>query len=114
MRLLTHIGQINIQQSQTPCAVSLSKLRISMASVRCAAGRSHLFQHHAGGPEVPERCCLSREEFVVVGWTDPEGSQPHLGSILLAYYDPPGGLVYAGGAGTGGKTEEIEVVAASL
>jgi bifunctional non-homologous end joining protein LigD len=29
--------------------------------------------------------CLHREEFVVVGWTDPEGSRPFLGALLLAY-----------------------------
>ena len=29
--------------------------------------------------------CLNREEFVVVGWTDPEGSRPRLGALLLAY-----------------------------
>jgi DNA ligase D-like protein (predicted ligase) len=28
--------------------------------------------------------CLHREEFVVVGWTDPEGSRPFLGTPLLA------------------------------
>ena len=32
--------------------------------------------------------CLNREEFVVVGWTDPEGARPWLGALLLAYYDP--------------------------
>ena len=40
--------------------------------------------------------CLNREEFIVVGWTDPEGSRPHLGALLLAYYAPDGRLVYAG------------------
>ena len=47
--------------------------------------------------------CLYREEFVVVGWTDPEGRRPWLGALLLAYYDPDGRLVYAGRAGTGIK-----------
>jgi bifunctional non-homologous end joining protein LigD len=28
--------------------------------------------------------CLHREEFVVVGWTDPEESRPFLGALLLA------------------------------
>ena len=37
--------------------------------------------------------CLHREEFVVVGWTDPEGTRPPLGALLLAYYDPDGRLV---------------------
>jgi bifunctional non-homologous end joining protein LigD len=52
--------------------------------------------------------CLHREEFVVVGWTDPEGSRPRLGALLLAYYDPEGRLVYAGRAGNGIKRAELE------
>src|SRR6266478_3399169 len=51
--------------------------------------------------------CLQREEFVVVGWTDPEGARPFLGALLLAYYDPDGRLVYAGRAGTGIDTAEL-------
>jgi bifunctional non-homologous end joining protein LigD len=52
--------------------------------------------------------CLHREEFVVVGWTDPEGTRPWLGALLLAYYDPDGRLVYAGRVGTGMKRAELE------
>jgi bifunctional non-homologous end joining protein LigD len=51
--------------------------------------------------------CLNREEFVVVGWTDPEGSHPHLGALLLAYYTPDSKLVYAGRAGTGMNAAEL-------
>jgi bifunctional non-homologous end joining protein LigD len=51
--------------------------------------------------------CLNREEFVIAGWTDPEGSRAHLGSLLLAYYAPDGKLVYAGRAGTGLNTAEL-------
>ncbi|MGO9421289.1 non-homologous end-joining DNA ligase [Roseiarcus sp.] len=45
--------------------------------------------------------CLNRQEFVVVGWTDPEGSRPHLGALLLGYYTDDGRLIYAGRVGTG-------------
>jgi bifunctional non-homologous end joining protein LigD len=45
--------------------------------------------------------CLNREEFVVIGWTDPEGARPYLGALLLGYYDPRGKLIYAGRVGTG-------------
>jgi DNA ligase D-like protein (predicted ligase) len=45
--------------------------------------------------------CLNRQEFVVVGWTDPEGSRPHLGALLLGYYADDGRLIYAGRVGTG-------------
>ena len=52
--------------------------------------------------------CLNREEFVVVGYSDPEGSRHRLGSLLLAYYAPDGRLVYAGRAGTGFSEAELE------
>jgi bifunctional non-homologous end joining protein LigD len=52
--------------------------------------------------------CLHREEFVVVGWTDPEGTRPWLGALLLAYYDPDGRLVYAGRVGSGINQAELE------
>jgi len=45
--------------------------------------------------------CLNRQEFVVVGWTEPEGSRPHLGALLLGYYTDDGKLIYAGRVGTG-------------
>ena len=45
--------------------------------------------------------CLNRQEFVVVGWTDPEGSRPYLGALLLGYYTDDGKLIYAGRVGTG-------------
>jgi DNA ligase D-like protein (predicted ligase) len=51
-------------------------------------------------PYVPGKC-LNRQEFVVIGWTDPEGSRRHLESLLLGYYRPDGSLTYAGRAGTG-------------
>jgi bifunctional non-homologous end joining protein LigD len=36
--------------------------------------------------------CLNREEFVVVGWTDPEGSRSHIGALLLNYNTDDGRL----------------------
>ena len=54
--------------------------------------------------------CLNREEFVVIGWTDPEGARPHLGALLLGYYDPGGRLTYAGRVGTGINQAELERV----
>jgi bifunctional non-homologous end joining protein LigD len=52
--------------------------------------------------------CLHREEFVVVGWTDPEGSRPFLGALLLAYYDLDGRLAYAGRVGSGINRAELQ------
>ena len=44
---------------------------------------------------------LNRREFVVVGWSDPEGLRPHLGALLLGYYTDDSKLTYAGRVGTG-------------
>ena len=52
--------------------------------------------------------CLNREEFVVVGWTDPEGARPRLGALLIGYYDPNGWLVYTGRVGSGIDHGELE------
>jgi ATP-dependent DNA ligase len=51
--------------------------------------------------------CLNRAEFVVVGWTDPEGRRPYLGALLLAYHDLNRKLIYAGRVGTGIDTAEL-------
>src|SRR5580704_1588635 len=52
--------------------------------------------------------CLNREEFVVVGWSDPEGSRHRIGALLLGYYTPGGDLIYAGRVGTGMPVAELE------
>jgi bifunctional non-homologous end joining protein LigD len=81
----------------------------------CAAGLEGIVSKRADAAYAPGNRglwvkvkCLHREEFVVVGWTDPKGSRPWLGALLLAYYDPDGRLVYAGRAGTGIKQAELE------
>jgi len=45
--------------------------------------------------------CLKRQEFAIVGFTDPEKSRVGFGALLLAVNDEKGELVYAGKVGTG-------------
>jgi bifunctional non-homologous end joining protein LigD len=45
--------------------------------------------------------CRNREEFVVIGFTDPEGSREGFGALLAGYFDGSGELRYAGRVGTG-------------
>lgn len=46
--------------------------------------------------------CKRRQEFVLVGYTDPKGSRSGFGALLLALHDPDNGeLRYAGKVGTG-------------
>jgi DNA ligase D-like protein (predicted ligase) len=81
------------------CAMSLEGIVSKRADAPYAPGNRGLWRKVK---------CLHREEFVVVGWTDPEGSRRWLGALLLAYYDPDGRLIYAGRAGTGIKQAELE------
>ena len=45
--------------------------------------------------------CRKRQEFVILGYTSPQGSRNHFGALLLGYYDAQGRLVYCGRVGTG-------------
>ena len=54
--------------------------------------------------------CLNSAEFVIVGFSDPEGARPYLGSLLLGYHDEAGRLRYAGRAGSGMSMAELERV----
>jgi bifunctional non-homologous end joining protein LigD len=45
--------------------------------------------------------CVSSQEFVIGGYTDPRGSRSGFGALLVGYYDPAGRLVSAGKVGTG-------------
>jgi bifunctional non-homologous end joining protein LigD len=54
----------------------------------------------ARGPTWLKLKCVKRQEFVIGGYTDPEGARLHLGSLLLGYYEGKK-LVYAGRVGTG-------------
>lgn len=45
--------------------------------------------------------CGQRQEFVIVGFSDPQGSRAGFGSLLLGYHNKDNKLVYAGRVGTG-------------
>src|SRR5262249_2427393 len=45
--------------------------------------------------------CIQEQEFVVGGFTDPEGSRAGIGALLLGVHDDSGRLVYVGKVGTG-------------
>jgi bifunctional non-homologous end joining protein LigD len=74
----------------------------------CALGFEGIVSKRSSAPYAPgnrglwrKAKCLKRQEFVIVGWTDPEGSRPHLGALLLGYFTDDRKLIYAGRVGTG-------------
>ena len=54
--------------------------------------------------------CSMRQEFVIGGYTAPQGSRTGFGSLLLGVYDRTGTLRYAGNVGTGFSTASLTSV----
>jgi bifunctional non-homologous end joining protein LigD len=54
--------------------------------------------------------CVQREEFVVIGYTDPQGTRTGFGALHLGYYDKDGELHYAGGMGSGFNTKKLVAI----
>ncbi|MBA3234310.1 MAG: ATP-dependent DNA ligase, partial [Propionibacteriales bacterium] len=74
----------------------------------CAKGWEGLIAKRADAPYQSGRTrdwlkfkCEQGQEFVIGGWTDPQGSRAAFGALLLGYYDRSGSLVYAGKVGAG-------------
>jgi bifunctional non-homologous end joining protein LigD len=58
--------------------------------------------------------CASEQEFVVGGWTEPQGSRTGLGALLVGYYDRDGTLRYAGKVGTGFDRAMLDLLTKEL
>lgn len=52
--------------------------------------------------------CKLRQEFVIVGFTKPQGTRSGFGALLLAVNEEGSGLVYAGRVGTGFKQKMLD------
>jgi bifunctional non-homologous end joining protein LigD len=77
---------------QAACKMKLEGIICKKADAPYRAGRGH---------DWLKVKCAGREEFLILGWTEPAGSRTGLGSLHLGYHDPAGQLHYAGGVGSG-------------
>lgn len=57
--------------------------------------------------------CSKRQEFVIGGFTDPQGSREGIGALLVGFYDS-GSLVFAGKVGTGFTTKSARELRTTL
>ena len=58
--------------------------------------------------------CLQRAELVVGGFTDPEGTRPGIGALIVGRHDDAGHLVCAGKVGTGFTQQSARALRARL
>ena len=54
--------------------------------------------------------CVQQQEFVIGGYTEPQGTREHLGALLVGYHDGDGKLRYAGKVGTGYDRDALEML----
>jgi bifunctional non-homologous end joining protein LigD len=80
----------------------------------CRSGMEGIVSKRADAPYRPGRgadwvkCkCRQGQEFVIGGFTSPEGLREEFGSLLLGYHRPDGKLAYAGKVGTGFDRETL-------
>lgn len=88
----------------------------------CQMQMEGLIGKRLGSPYVSRRSgdwiklkCKHRQEFVVVGYTDPKGSRSAFGALLLGLHDRDSGkLRYAGKVGTGFNETTLKSIYAQL
>ena len=86
----------------------------------CEQGLEGLIAKRAASPYVAGRSrewlklkCVLEQEFVVLGWTEPQRSRHGIGALLVGYFED-GDLRYAGKVGTGFNQRELDRLAAML
>lgn len=80
----------------------------------CRKGWEGIIAKRADSPYVSIRSrdwlkfkCVNEQEFVICGYTDPEGKRIGFGALLIGYYDD-NKLIYAGKVGTGYNEKTLQ------
>lgn len=71
------------------------------------AKRADSRYRHSRSPDWLKFKCVNQQEFVISGYTDPQGERQGFGALLLGYYEN-GNLQYAGKVGTGFDEATLE------
>src|SRR5579859_1616816 len=87
----------------------------------CQRGWEGLIAKRAASPYLAGRTkdwlkfkCLASQEFVIGGYTEPQGARTGFGALLIGYYDGAGRLVSAGKVGTGFSAATLASLTGSL
>lgn len=71
------------------------------------AKRADAPYHHGRSRDWLKFKCVAQQEFVIGGFTEPQGERDHLGALLVGHHDDQG-LRYAGKVGTGYDQRTLE------
>lgn len=93
-----HIYEQGEDFYKASCAHELEGIVSKLADSPYRSGRNDLWA---------KTKCTTRQEFVVGGWTDPQGGRTGIGALLLGIYEK-GEFRYAGRVGTGFNTQTLK------
>jgi bifunctional non-homologous end joining protein LigD len=92
----------------------------SAFSAACEKGWEGLVAKRAASPYAHARSkdwlkfkCSNEQEFIVIGWTEPQGARSGLGALLVGYYED-GDLRFGGKVGTGFRERELTMLSGRL
>lgn len=118
VRLSTHLQNDGPAFFENACKLGLEGIISKRADAPYTSGR---------GRSWLKVKCIKRQEFVIGGYTDPEGARSHFGALLLGVHEPvrPEGtlrrdsaattqLKYAGRVGTGFSEQSLRELASKL
>ena len=92
IRYADHVVGRGLEFFQQACRHGLEGIVSKRRDMPYRAGRNHYWL---------KAKCIKRQEFVIGGFMDPEGSRSGIGALLVGVYDPTGALVFTGKVGTG-------------
>ncbi len=95
-----------------PGRILTSACRLGLEGV-IAKKRDSIYRSARSADWLKLKCSL-RQEFVIGGWTDPNGGRTGFGSLLLGFHDDLGKLQYAGNVGTGFNDRTLHEIKAKL
>jgi DNA ligase D-like protein (predicted ligase) len=104
IRYSDHLEEDGELGLRAACEQGLEGLIAKRAASTYVAGRSR---------EWLKLKCVLEQEFVVLGWTDPQRSRHGIGALLVGYFQD-GDLRYAGKVGTGFNQRELDRLAGML
>jgi bifunctional non-homologous end joining protein LigD len=92
LRYSEHFSAPGVAFLEKVCGLGLEGMVSKRGDLPYQAGR---------GPAWQKTKCAQRQEMVIGGFTDPEGSRAGFGALLLGVYELDGRLTYSGKVGTG-------------
>jgi bifunctional non-homologous end joining protein LigD len=104
VRFSDHFEADGEQMLEASCKMNLEGIISKQAGATYVSGRHDYWVKSK---------CIKRQEFVIGGYTDPEGSRSSFGALLLGFYED-GKFKFAGKCGTGFNQQSLRDVAQKL